>query len=697
MNNHFYLIEVGLEEMPAQYVRSVSQQFQKLVEAFLKEERLTFESTQVFATPRRFAVLVKNLADKQIDFSEVAKGPAKTIAMDEEGNWTKAAQGFVRGKGLTTDDIYFETINGKEYAHIKVESPGQPAVEVLPKIKDCITQMTFPVAMFWTNHDFRYIRPVHWIVSLLDKEVVPFEVMGLQAGRKSRGHRFLHPDSFELTNAVSYEERLAEMYIVADQDKRKAMIQSQLQELEETHHFHIMEDDDLLEEVTQLVEYPTAFVGEFDEKYLALPAPVLITSMREHQRYFAVEDQKGNLLPRFIALRNGTKDGLESVKAGNEKVLVARLEDAMFFVKEDKEVAIDDFAKKLTHVTFHAKIGSLKQKMERTGVVANFLYSKWAMEEVFASQLASDFKPQISRLQSIYKFDLVTQMVDEFSELQGVIGEIYAKEAGEDEAVAIAIREHYLPNGSESELPQTPLGILMAIADKLETIISFFAIGKAPSGSNDPFALRRQMIGIVTLLAHYHLPFEWHTDLKELLDLVYDFDQEKESKVSADLLQFVSDRLKNTLESEGIRYDISQAVREAEIFDVLSIIETAKTLNHHTKDDHFKANVEAWQRISNLKAKAEELHVQQATVNPDLFETSSEKELCQAVKGLNLGEFEEENYQELEQLTPLISRFFEENMVFTEDEAIRNNRLTLLKQLARPLAAHFNVQEIVNK
>ncbi|AEA01760.1 MULTISPECIES: glycine--tRNA ligase subunit beta [Aerococcus] len=697
MNNHSYLIEIGLEEMPAQYVRSISEQFQERVENFLDENRLSYGSIETFATPRRFAVLVKELADRQSTFEEEAKGPAKRIAQDEAGNWTKAAMGFARGKGLTIDDIYFKELKGEDYAYLTVRSEGLNVVEVLADIKNCVSEMNFPVSMHWDSHEFRYIRPVHWIVSLLDKEVIPFNVLAVEAGNLSRGHRFLHNESVEISHASLYEESLEKAAVIVDQDKRKQMIKEQIEALAKENNYQVPLDQDLLEEVTQIVEYPTAFVGDFDEKYLSLPAPVLITSMREHQRYFAVEDQEGKLLPHFIALRNGNHDHIETVKNGNEKVLVARLEDAMFFLEEDQKHTIDDFAQKLTDVTFHAEIGSMKQKMERTGKIAHYLYENWAMHEVFAGQLATDFTQEIDRTSAIYKFDLVTQIVDEFSELQGIIGEIYAKKAGEDPQVATAIREHYLPSGNASELPQSPLGLLFAISDKLESIISFFAIGKIPSGSNDPFALRRQMIGILAILEAEHLPLEWHQALKDIFDQVYDFDQNKQVELSQAIIQFLSDRLKNNLADKEIRFDISQAAREAKYIDVLTIIQSAELLNAHKEDEDYKDNVEAWQRINNIILKVSQEEVELPLVNEDLFESNSESDLYQAVSDLRLDEGVEEAYEEITALTPIITQFFEDNMVFTDNQDIRNNRLALLSLIDQAITKHYNVQALQAK
>lgn len=698
MTAHQYLLEVGLEEIPAQYVGQITQQFTERVAAFLTENRLAYRDIQTFGTPRRFAVLVHDLADKQADATEIIKGPAKRIALNEDGSWSKAAEGFVRGKGLTTEDIYFETIKGEEYVHIKVTSVGKTVTEILPNIKSAVTDMTFPVSMFWGNHDFKYIRPIHWLISLLGDEIVPFEVVGVKADRITRGHRFLGAQEITINHADDYEAALAKEYVIADQEKRKQLIKDQIAEIEAANDYQIYLDEDLLEEVTQIVEYPTAFLGAFDEKYLQLPEVVLETSMREHQRYFYVKNQAGKLEPHFVAVRNGNDQYLDNVRAGNEKVLVARLEDALFFVHEDEEKSIDDYAKKLEKVTFHAEIGTIAEKMQRVGKIAHYLHDLWQGHHAIDTGSLEISQAQIDRTAQIYKFDLVTGMVDEFSELQGIIGELYAIDAGEDKAVAAAIREHYMPTGSDAELPATPLGQLFAMADKLDTIISFFRIGRIPSGSNDPFALRRQMIGIVSILEENRLFFNWHLDIKHILEQIYNMHDEAEAQqLIAQLDAFVSDRLKQNLQQKGIRYDISEAVRASNNNDIVIKIDAAKVIQADSADENFKLTMEGWSRILNLRDKAVELGVDVNSINPELLETDSEKHLFQQANDLQLTASVSENYRMLATLTPAITVFFDNNMVFTDNEALRNNRLAILAQIAKPVRDIADVTLIQTK
>ncbi|MDO4669900.1 MAG: glycine--tRNA ligase subunit beta [Aerococcus sp.] len=699
MNNHTYLVEVLVEEMPAQYVSGIAEQFKERLATFLADERLDYETLTTYATPRRFAVVVSGLADKQEDLNETAKGPAKAIALTEDGQWSRAAEGFARGQGVSPDDIYFAELNGKDYAYVDVKHPGKNVSEILPGVSELIRQMNFPVKMYWGTHrTFQYIRPIHRIVSLLDKEVLPFSVEGITAGNTTLGHRFLSEGEVEISFAGAYEDTLYDHFVIADQDKRRAEIVKQIEALEASENVQVHDDPELLEEVTQIVEWPTAFLGHFDEKYLALPAAVLITSMRDNQRYFAVDDADGNLAPAFVALRNGNDHALDVVRKGNEKVLVARLEDALFFVDEDRKHTIDEFAAKLSGVTFHGEIGTMAEKMARTTVLAKALYNYWQTTDYFAGELFDEFMAKIERTGAIYKFDLVTQIVDEFSELQGVIGEIYAAEAGEDPAVATAIREHYMPLSAGSDLPASPLGLLFAVADKLDTIISFFNIGKIPSGSNDPYALRRQMIGMVAMISEQQLPLDWAKALPMLLADIYGITAtDKQIALTDSIIAFMDDRVKVALKDENIRLDISNAARGARVKDINTVMQTAKALNQATTAPHFKETVEAWQRVVNLGTKADDNLSDQWRVQPDAFETDSEQELYDEIKALKFDVAPESRLEQLTALKDIITQFFLDNMVMSDDETQRKNRLTMLEQLAFFIQGVADVSEIQEK
>lgn len=661
---HNLLVELGLEEMPAYVVTPAMKQLGEKMKAFLADNRLTFEDIEVFSTPRRLAVRVKGLADKQSDLEEDFKGPAKKIALDADGNFTKAAEGFVRGKGLSVDDITFREVKGEEYVYVTKHEEGKPAREVLETVTSVLKDLTFPVNMHWANNTFEYIRPVHTLIVLLDDEALDLDFLDITSGRTSRGHRFLGTE-VEVASADSYEEDLRHSFVIADSKERKDLIVSQIKAIEEEHAVVVEIDDELLDEVLNLVEYPTAFMGAFDEKYLAVPEEVLVTSMKNHQRYFVVRDKSGKLLPHFISVRNGDSHFIENVIKGNEKVLVARLEDGAFFWREDQKLVIADLVEKLKHVTFHEKIGSLFAHMERTKVIAGYLADK--------AGLSADEKEAVLRAASIYKFDLLTGMVGEFDELQGIMGEKYATLAGESEMVATAIREHYLPNSADGDLPETKVGAILAIADKLDTVLSFFSVGLIPSGSNDPYALRRATQGIVRILD----AFGWDIPLDELVSDLYALSFDSLDYANQDqVMDFVVARIEKMMDS-AIAKDIKEATLASSTYVVGTMLEASQALATKSKDAGYKAAVESLSRVFNLAEKADT----SATVNPSLFENDEEKALHDAIETLELSADMTENLDKLFALSPVIDAFFDNTMVMAEDEALKNNRLALLSSL----------------
>ncbi|HGS8696423.1 TPA: glycine--tRNA ligase subunit beta [Enterococcus faecalis] len=675
------LLEIGLEEMPAHVVTPSRIQLEEKVIKFLDEHHLDYETVQSFATPRRLAVKVTAIPEKQADVEEEVKGPAKKIALDAEGNWSKAAQGFVRGQGVTTEDIVFKELNGVEYVYVTKFTKGQGAKEVLTKLNDVITSLTFPVTMHWANYDFEYIRPIHWIVALLDDEVIPFKVLDVTTGQTSRGHRFLG-DDVTFQHANEYEAKLKEQFVVVQPNERKQMIVDQANALAAEKNWQLALDEELLEEVTNLVEYPTAFVGSFDEKYLSVPDEVLVTSMKEHQRYFEVRNDQGLLMPHFIAVRNGDNVHLENVIKGNEKVLIARLEDAEFFYNEDKKLTIEACVEKLKNVTFHEKIGSIYEKMQRVALIAQIIGRKVGLSE----EELEDLK----RASEIYKFDLVTNMVGEFPELQGIMGEKYALLQGEKPAVATAIREHYLPTSSEGELPETAIGAVLALADKLDSVFSFFSVGMIPTGSNDPYALRRQTYGVIRIIEDKGWTFPL-VQLQTEVDEAVNQDVEKYGVLlnegQAEVVEFVKARLRQLLMTKNVRHDIIDAVVSAEQADLSKLFASANILKSRFEDQDFKPSMEALTRVINLAKKGQELLGDtEEGIDPSLFENKAEKELYQAVNDLSEAFATRtiaENYEALVNLRPLIDAYFNETMVMVEDEKVKQNRLKQLMQIAK--------------
>ena len=670
-----YLFEVGIEEMPAHVVSKSVKQLADKTRKFLKENGLSFTDIKTFSTPRRLTILVKDLAEQQEDIDEVKKGPAKKIAQDSEGNWTKAAQGFARGQGMTTDDIYFEELKGTEYAYVHVQKEGKKAIDILMGMSDIVKSMTFPTKMRWgASGDFEFVRPIHWMVSLFGSEVVPVKLLDIEAGRKTQGHRFLG-DSVVLANSSDYEEALKSQYVIANAAERKEMIVHQIEELAAHNNWKVKLDKGLLEEVTNLVEYPTVFAGSFDEKYLKIPDEVLITSMKDNQRYFEVYDENGKLINHFISVRNGNSEYLDNVISGNEKVLVARLDDAQFFYDEDKKYPLSHFVDKLSNVSFHDKIGSMSKHMTRVKEIGNYLAKKFNLSD----EVVKDF----NRTADIYKFDLVSSMVGEFAELQGIMGTHYAKLAGENDAVANAIKESYMPISAEGDLPESEVGSLLSIAEKLDTIIAFFGAGMIPTSSNDPYALRRSAYGIVRIL----LNEDWSLSIKEILPEVIELlsgktpaklpkSEEQENEIA----DFVRDRVKQFLQSNDYKYDVIDAVLASSQQDPMQIVAAAKTLQKHHDDEDFKPVVESLTRITNILKKAD--LAEDLEVNEDLFTSDSESELFAGVEQLQSNDLSiDELYRGFVDLQPIINDYFESNMILDKDEKVKNNRLTQLQKV----------------
>ncbi|CYV26907.1 glycine--tRNA ligase subunit beta [Streptococcus suis] len=663
------LVELGLEEIPAYIVTPAMHQLRDRMATFLTDNRLAFDSIDVFSTPRRLAVRVRGLADQQTDLTEDFKGPAKKIALDADGNFTKAAEGFVRGKGLTTADIEFRKIKGEEYVYVTKHETGQPAKAVLAGIPEVLKAMTFPVSMNWGSNKFAYIRPVHTLTVLLDDEALDMDFLDISSARISRGHRFLGNET-EIASADSYEADLRAQFVITDPAERQNMIVEQIKAIEDKHSVTVEIDEDLLNEVLNLVEYPTAFMGSFDTKYLEVPEEVLVTSMKNHQRYFVVRDKAGKLLPNFISVRNGNDQYLDNVIKGNEKVLVARLEDGEFFWREDQKLKIADLVERLKVVTFHEKIGSLYEHMERTKVIAEKLAD--------LAGLSADEKADVARAADIYKFDLLTGMVGEFDELQGIMGEKYALLAGEKPAVAAAIREHYLPNSAEGELPESKVGAVLALADKFDTLLSFFSVGLIPSGSNDPYALRRATQGIVRILE----AFGWEIPLDQLIAELYSLNF---ASLTYDnqpaVMDFIRARVEKMMD-KAIPKDIREAVLASSTFVVRLQLAASSAIFQKSKEADYKEAVENLSRVFNLAEKAEATVIDEA-----LFENEQEKALAAAVAGLELTEDMAGNLDKLFALSPVIAAFFDNTMVMVDDAAVKANRLALLKALADKASA----------
>ena len=654
-----YLLEIGLEEIPAHLVTPSINQLAERMEAFLNENRLKFDKIIKFSTPRRLALIVEELSDSSEAIDEEVKGPSAKIAKDAEGNWSKAIQGFSRGQGATPDDLILKG----DYYYAKKHVDGVKSEEILSKVGDeVIAKMIFSTYMKWGNNDFLFVRPIQWIVSLLEDEIVAFDLLDVTANRFSRGHRFLANVEIELKNANDYASKMPENFVLVDAEHRKAEISAQILALASENNWQVTLHKDLLEEVNNIVEYPTAFVGSFDPKYLSVPAEVLVTSMRDNQRYFEVYNQEGQLAPNFISVRNGNAEHIENVVLGNEKVLVARLEDAEFFWKEDQKLKIEDLVAKLAKVTFHAKIGSITEHMARTKLIAAKLAD--------IAGLTDEEKVDVARSAEIYKFDLLTGMVGEFDELQGVMGEKYALLAGENANVAAAIREHYMPTSADGQLPETKVGSVLAAADKIDSVLSFFNVGLIPSGSNDPYALRRAVQGLIRIIEKMN----WHFDLSLFID-------QFEGQNHAEILEFVKARVQKLLLEKLDRYDIVEAAINSSNFDITNMMESAFVIDGHKLHEPFKPAIENVSRSINLIKKAADI----AEINPALFEEDTEQALYDAVISLqNQWTYKpcEEKFRAIvHTLAPASEAFFDNVMVMAEDLAVRDNRIALLSEV----------------
>ncbi|MDM5298779.1 glycine--tRNA ligase subunit beta [Bacillus pumilus] len=681
MNKQDVLLEIGLEEMPARFMPESTKQLGEKVKAWFVSQNISFEDVALFNSPRRLAVLVKGVAEKQEDIKEEAKGPAKKIAQDTDGNWTKAAEGFARGQGASTDDLYFKEIKGVDYVHVQKFEEGKQVKDLLPALGDIALSLNFPKNMRWGNKDLRYIRPIKWIVCLFGQEVIPVDIAGVKSGRETRGHRFLGTTAI-IESPATYEQTLQDQFVIADSDKRKQLITEQLGALSTEKGWVIPVDPELLEEVNDLVEYPTVLFGSFEEEFLALPEEVLVTTMKEHQRYFPVKNEQGELLPYFITVRNGNSEALENVARGNEKVLRARLSDAAFFYKEDEKLVIEDNIQKLDKVVFHEKLGTIGDKLKRVTAIAVRL----------ASHIGADDETtkRVERAASISKFDLVTQMVNEFPELQGIMGEKYAKALGEHEEVAKSINEHYMPRFAGDQAPSTLIGAIVAVADKLDSICSFFSIDVIPTGSQDPYGLRRQASGIVQILLDRH----WNISCKELLAIA-----QIEEAHEAALIEFLTQRLKYVLQAKNIRHDVVDAVLDVENIEPYAVVKKAAVLEESVKQEHFKETAEALGRVISISKKGEDLEIQ-----PALFENKHEQVLFEAYQQVDAtvkehvaaGQYKLA-LDALDTLKAPIVHYFDHTMVHADDEKLKQNRLAQMVKLAKVIQSFANMNDLIVK
>ena len=663
------LLEIGTEEVPAHVMPGILSQLKENAAKTFEELRIEYKNIKTLGTPRRSALLVEGLAEQQADLSKENRGPAVNIAFDADGNPTKAAQGFARGQGVKPEEL----VTKDGYVYAMVHEKGGQTVDLLGEtLKGLVDGLNFPNNMHWADLDYKFIRPLRWLVALYGQDVIDFEVANVKSGRISRGHRFLYEGDFEIANAEDYVEACRKASIIVDQNERCEMIRQQIAEVAAANGGQAEVNEDLLEEVLYLVEYPTALCGKFDEKYLALPAEAVITPMRDHQRYFPVL-KDGQLLPLFITIRNGGKEHLETVQHGNERVLRARLEDAQFFFDEDRKKTLEQHGEKLKTVVFQDGLGTIYDKALHLEVLAGYIADAIGANE-------QDKKDAV-RAAKLAKADLVTGMVTEFTELQGVMGREYALLDGETKAVAQAIDEHYMPRFAGDSQPASVAGRIVSLADKIDTIVGTFSRGLIPTGSQDPFALRRQALGIVNMLkeAQYHISLSQL--VAKAMELLKIADAGQQAKLQNDVADFMKLRLKNVLADAGIRYDVVDAVFVT-VDDIYGVFLRAQAVNEAVKQDMEKT-IQAFVRTGNIARKAEDV---QAAVEADLLAEQVEKDLYKAYEAAASKVEKEIAAQDyagaiatLSQLAAPIDAFFDGVMVMDKDEKIKNNRLGLLK------------------
>ena len=662
------LFEIGAEEIPAGFMPNILGQLKQLAETKLNDAHLPFESIATYGTPRRLALIVKGLADASAEISERHKGPSASIAYDADGNATKAAIGFACGKGLDVADLVVE--DGYIYAETK--TAGVPAKDIVSDmLPQLITGLNFPKSMHWGNLDAKFVRPVRWLVALLDEEVIPVEFATVKSGNVTRGHRFLGADEITIKNAASYVDTLKENFVMVDQDARRELISKQLHDMADSKNASIVWDDDLLEEINYLVEWPTALCGGFEESYLALPDAAIITPMKDHQRYFPLVDQDGKLLPMFLTVRNGSDHSIEVVQAGNERVLRARLDDAKFFFNEDRKKPLIDRQDGLTKIVFQEGLGNLADKTERLLKLGRVFGEECGLHE--------DAAVVLERATELAKTDLTTGMVTEFTELQGVMGKEYALLDGESPEVAEAIFEQYLPRFAGDVLPQTEAGKVLSIIDKVDNIVATFSRGLIPTGSQDPYALRRQTIGILNIL----LGSEWNISLRpifkasmELLNVAADKQEELLNQVE----EFFTLRLKNIFLDREVPHHVIDLLLSNNELSVADAEGLVNALLANRIDENVEL-VQAYTRMYNLVKD-----VEYTGVNSDLLKEDAEKVLFEAASKASeasLAAWEANDYTAVvavpATLVPAINKFFEDVMVMDKDEAIKANRLQLVR------------------
>ena len=670
------LLEIGTEEIPAGFLTKAFQDLKREARKMLDRLRLEHGEIRVFGTPRRLALLVAELADGQEDRVVENTGPAKSIAFDAAGKPTKAGIGFARGQGVTPEELEIITTEKGEYVCVRKREQGEKTETLLSQaLPAFINAIPFRKSMRWHDLDARFARPIHWIVALYGSAVIPFTFAGVTSGNRSRGHRFMAPEEFTVDAPSAYIELCRKARVIVDQDERRQMIVNQLGEIEKRLGGTVIEDPELLETVTNLVEIPEAIAGSFDQSFLELPEEVLITVMRHHQKYFCLRDADGRLMAHFITINNTRARDPQVVVRGNQRVLLARLNDARFFYREDLKIPLEDFVERLKNVVFQAQLGTSYEKVERFRALA----------EKLAAEICPEKREKISRAALLCKADLESSMVCEFSDLQGIMGREYARAAGEDEELAVAIYEHYLPTGSGSALPSNDCGAIVGIADKLDTIAGCFGVGLQPTGSADPYALRRQALGIINICLDRGYRFSLSRMVDQALEQLKDKIIKPAAEIKREILDFIKGRFFHRQTAAGIPAGVVEAVQAAGFDDIVEANRRLEALERFRHRSDFADLMTAFKRIVNITRKEKGNY----TLDPDRLGEKAERELHQAAQvasariaeALAGGDYDAA-LAAVAELKESVDTFFDEIMVMVDDPEIRKNRLALLQGIA---------------
>ncbi|QIB50450.1 glycine--tRNA ligase subunit beta [Pseudomonas sp. OIL-1] len=665
-----FLVELGTEELPPKALKRLAEAFLEGVEKGLKDAGLSYDSARYYAAPRRLAVFVGQLATQQPDRTNQMDGPPLQAAFDADGNPTKAAQGFARKCGVEVSEL---DRSGPKLRYVQ-SIPGQPAHDLLPDIVDAaLAALPIPKRMRWSDRKTEFVRPTKWLVMIQGDSMIPGEILAQHAGRTSRGHRFHHPDEVRITTPASYADDLRKAKVIADFNERREMIRQRVEQLAAEQHGTAIMPDDLLDEVTALVEWPVPLVCSFEERFLDVPQEALISTMQDNQKYFCLLDADGRLLPRFITVANIESHDPAQIISGNEKVVRPRLTDAEFFFKQDQKQPLESHNARLANVVFQAQLGSVYDKASRVSSLAGAI----------AGQIGGE-PEKAARAGLLSKCDLSTEMVGEFPELQGIAGYYYARHDGEAEDVALALNEQYMPRGAGGELPSTLTGAAVALADKLDTLVGIFGIGMLPTGSKDPYALRRAALGVLRILIEKKLELDLHAALETAVAQYGD--SVKAQGLVEQVQDFIFDRLRARYEDEGIDVAVYQSVRAVAPTSPLDFDQRVQAVQAFRRLPEAEALAAANKRVANILSKAD--IAIEATVDPALLHEPAEVNLAKAVQDAESAAgplARDRQYTgSLESLAALrepVDAFFDQVLVNAEEPAIKANRYALLARL----------------